>query len=152
MGFDLAGIDHQRRQIRQRELLLQTLTESAAIREIMDDLISAWRSGDIDYLEKTLLDDVAGSSSNPVLAATAKANLASALADAGELERSESTWRELAAAPSAYFPKDMALLGLGKLLIDQGREGEARGVLQEVVDDFPQTSSMVEAQALLDRI
>lgn len=44
----------------QRELLLQTLTESAAIREIMDDLISAWRSGDIDYLEKTLLDDVAG--------------------------------------------------------------------------------------------
>ena len=44
----------------QRELLLQTLTESAAIRGIMDDLISAWRSGDIDYLEKTLLDDVAG--------------------------------------------------------------------------------------------
>ena len=44
----------------QRELLLQTLTESAAIREIMDDLISAWRSGDIDYLERTLLDDVAG--------------------------------------------------------------------------------------------
>jgi uncharacterized protein YbaP (TraB family) len=44
----------------QRELLLQTLTESAAIREIMDDLISAWRSGDIGYLERTLLDDVAG--------------------------------------------------------------------------------------------
>ena len=44
----------------QRALLMQTLTESAGIREIMDDLILAWRSGDIDYLEQTLLDDVSG--------------------------------------------------------------------------------------------
>ena len=44
----------------QRELLMQTLTESAALHEIMDDLILAWRSGDIDYLEQTLLDDVSG--------------------------------------------------------------------------------------------
>jgi uncharacterized protein YbaP (TraB family) len=26
----------------------------------MDDLILAWRSGDIDFLEQTLLDDVSG--------------------------------------------------------------------------------------------
>jgi hypothetical protein len=44
----------------QRALLMQTLTESAAIGEIMDDLILAWRSGDIGYLEQTLLDDVSG--------------------------------------------------------------------------------------------
>ena len=44
----------------QLALLMQTLTESAAIREVMDDLILAWRSGDIDYLEQTLLDDVSG--------------------------------------------------------------------------------------------
>jgi uncharacterized protein YbaP (TraB family) len=44
----------------QRALLMQTLTESATIREVMDDLILAWRSGDIDYLEQTLLDDVSG--------------------------------------------------------------------------------------------
>lgn len=42
----------------QRELLLQALEEGASMREVMDDLISAWRSGDIDYLERTLLDDV----------------------------------------------------------------------------------------------
>jgi uncharacterized protein YbaP (TraB family) len=39
---------------------MQTLAESAVIREIMDDLILAWRSGDIDYLEQTLLDEVSG--------------------------------------------------------------------------------------------
>ena len=44
----------------QRALLMQTLTESAAIREIMDDLILAWRSGDIDFLEQTLLEDISG--------------------------------------------------------------------------------------------
>jgi uncharacterized protein YbaP (TraB family) len=44
----------------QRELLMQTLAESGVIREIMDDLILAWRSGDIDHLEQTLLDDVSG--------------------------------------------------------------------------------------------
>jgi len=44
----------------QRALLMQTLTESATIREVMDDLILAWRSGDIDYLGQTLLDDVSG--------------------------------------------------------------------------------------------
>ena len=44
----------------QRALLMQTLSESATIREVMDDLILAWRSGDIDYLEQTLLDDVSG--------------------------------------------------------------------------------------------
>ena len=44
----------------QRNLLMQTLTESAAIRDLMDDLILAWRSGDIDFLERTLLEDVSG--------------------------------------------------------------------------------------------
>jgi uncharacterized protein YbaP (TraB family) len=44
----------------QRDLLMQTLTESASIRDLMDDLILAWRSGDIEYLERTLLDDVSG--------------------------------------------------------------------------------------------
>jgi uncharacterized protein YbaP (TraB family) len=44
----------------QRDLLMQTLTEAAGMREIMDDLILAWRSGDIDYLGQTLLDDVSG--------------------------------------------------------------------------------------------
>ena len=98
------------------------------------------------------LDDVARSTSNPVLSATAKANLAGALAAAGETERAESMWRELAAAENPYFPREMALLGLGKLLMAQDRVGEAQGVLREVVDDYPQTSSTAEAQALLDEI
>jgi hypothetical protein len=113
--------------------------------------LSQWETGNASDACR-LLDDVARGASNPVLSATAKANLASALAEAGEPERAESVWRELAAAETAYFPKDLALLGLGKLLIAEGRVGEAQGVLREVVDDYPQTASMTEAQALLDGI
>jgi uncharacterized protein YbaP (TraB family) len=43
----------------QRELLMQTLADSRGIAEIMDELIVAWRTGDIGYMEDTLLADVA---------------------------------------------------------------------------------------------
>ena len=43
----------------QRELLMQTLAESESIMEIMDELIRAWRTGDIAYMENNLLKDVA---------------------------------------------------------------------------------------------
>ena len=43
----------------QRDLLMQTLVESANIRDIMDRLIAAWRMGDIAYMEENLLADIA---------------------------------------------------------------------------------------------
>lgn len=43
----------------QRNLLMQTLAEGANIRDIMDQLIAAWRVGDIAYMEENLLADIA---------------------------------------------------------------------------------------------
>jgi len=42
----------------QRELLMQALTEGANIGDIMDELIAAWRTGDIAYMEKNLLAEI----------------------------------------------------------------------------------------------
>jgi len=42
----------------QRSLLMQTLAESADMENIMDELVAAWRHGDIDYLEKSMLADM----------------------------------------------------------------------------------------------
>jgi uncharacterized protein YbaP (TraB family) len=42
----------------QRDLLIQTLSESMELTEVMDDLIDAWRYGDIEFLEKSLLVDM----------------------------------------------------------------------------------------------
>ena len=42
----------------QRDLLIQTLSESTELTEVMDELIDAWRYGDIEFLEKNLLVDM----------------------------------------------------------------------------------------------
>jgi hypothetical protein len=43
----------------QRDMLLQTLEDSADIAESIDDMIHAWRYGDIEFLESQLLDSLA---------------------------------------------------------------------------------------------
>ena len=43
----------------QRDMLLSTLAESAKLGEMMDDLIDAWRHGDIAELEVGMLDELA---------------------------------------------------------------------------------------------
>lgn len=42
----------------QREMLMQALTDSADLAHVMDDLIDAWRYGDVEFLEKNLLADM----------------------------------------------------------------------------------------------
>jgi uncharacterized protein YbaP (TraB family) len=43
----------------QRDMLMSTLTESAKLGEIMDELIDAWRHGNVAHLESGMLDDLA---------------------------------------------------------------------------------------------
>lgn len=43
----------------QNDLLLQTLAEGGNIEAFMDDMIRAWRVGNVDYLETNMLDDMA---------------------------------------------------------------------------------------------
>ncbi|NNC77474.1 MAG: TraB/GumN family protein [Woeseiaceae bacterium] len=50
----LDGLSHEA----QIDLLLQTLAEGGNVASMMDDMIRAWRDGDIAYLEKNMLDDM----------------------------------------------------------------------------------------------
>ena len=43
----------------QRDLLLQSLTEGAELRGIMDSLIEAWKTGDVGFMESRMLDELA---------------------------------------------------------------------------------------------
>jgi hypothetical protein len=42
----------------QRDMLIQTLSDSKGLAEVMDDMIDAWRYGDVEFLEKSLLADM----------------------------------------------------------------------------------------------
>ncbi len=44
----------------QRNMLIQTLEESARMRELIDSIINAWRYGDLAFLEAELLDSLQG--------------------------------------------------------------------------------------------
>lgn len=43
----------------QRDLLLQSLTEGAELRGIMDSLVEAWKTGDVGFMESRMLDELA---------------------------------------------------------------------------------------------
>jgi len=42
----------------QRELLMQTLSDGASIKEVMEPMVDAWRRGDVNYLEENLLAEM----------------------------------------------------------------------------------------------
>jgi len=42
----------------QRDMLVQTLTESVELADLMDDMVDAWRHGDIGFMEENLLADM----------------------------------------------------------------------------------------------
>lgn len=43
----------------QNNLLMQTLAEGSDIEMLMDDIVRAWRNGDVDFMEETMLEDMA---------------------------------------------------------------------------------------------
>jgi len=64
---DIFGLETTRQQLEfldglsletQRDLLIQTLSESMELTGVMDELVDAWRYGDIEFLEKSLLVDM----------------------------------------------------------------------------------------------
>ena len=67
---EISGLETARQQIEmldnlsekaQNEMLMQTLAEGGQIEELLDEIIDAWRNGDVAYMEETLLADMAGS-------------------------------------------------------------------------------------------
>ncbi len=66
-GKEIVGLETMREQLQflddmsldaQRALLLQALEESIEIERIMDELVDAWRHGDVEFLENIMLEAV----------------------------------------------------------------------------------------------
>jgi len=68
-GKEILGFETMRQQLElldglspdaQREMLIQALSEGTGMGEMMDSMITAWRTGDLDFMEETLLSDMEG--------------------------------------------------------------------------------------------
>ncbi len=81
----------------------------------------------------------------------ARAVLASAYAQAGQLEKALATWRELGEKGSGY-PRDLALFGLARTCEAAGQADEARKAWREIVDSYPASPVRTEANEALSRL
>ena len=66
-GKEILGFETMRQQLEfldglseeaQREMLMQALSESGEMQDMMDGMIEAWRTGDTDFMEENLLADM----------------------------------------------------------------------------------------------
>lgn len=80
----------------------------------------------------------------------AQALLAEAYARSGDVDKAAQTYRGLADREGSTFPRDQALLQLGKLLRDSKRHAEARQAWQDLLAKFPQSAGANEARSLLE--
>lgn len=68
-GKEILGLETERQQLEmldglsaraQRDMLMQTLEDGGKLADMLDELIAAWRSGDVDFMQRALLDDMRG--------------------------------------------------------------------------------------------
>ncbi len=102
-----------------------------------------------DAAQAVTLFEQVSASNDPVLAGTARANLAEAHVASGQTQQAIDLWTEIADDPEGFFPADIALLNAGRLLDQQGRAEESRQVLQELIDRFPSAPSAIAARELM---
>jgi len=96
------------------------------------------------------LEQVTGEGNLPrTLRAAASSLLASLYAESGSSSRAAEFLDGIVAQEDPALPADQALLQLGKIFLNEGRDEQARETWQRIVDDYPQTNSAAEARALL---
>lgn len=81
----------------------------------------------------------------------ARAVLASAYSQAGQLEKALTLWQALGEEGSGY-PRDLALLGLARTHEASGQTEQARKAWQEIVDSHPSSPVRTEASEALARL
>jgi tetratricopeptide (TPR) repeat protein len=96
-----------------------------------------------------ILESITEGGVEPVLAGTARANLAEAYAATGRTDEAIEQWKQLADDPEGYFPADIALLNAGTMLEAQGRADESRQALRDLIERFPGSQAAATAREKL---
>ncbi|MDX1387963.1 MAG: tetratricopeptide repeat protein [Acidobacteriota bacterium] len=103
-----------------------------------------------DAAQAVTVFEAVAAGDDPVLAGTARANLAEAYVSSGQTQQAIDLWRQIADDSEEFFPADIALLNAGRLLAQQGRTEESRQVLLELIERFPSAPSAIAARELLE--
>jgi TolA-binding protein len=105
--------------------------------------------GRMDEAREVLQSVVAATDASVTVGGTARLFLARVEVGAGLTDEAVTLLQRLADDPGAVIPPALALLELGRVQHDAGRETQARAVWQRIVDEYPQSVSAGEARTLL---
>lgn len=95
-------------------------------------------------------DDVVGrAGSDSLYGRMARMGLADTQTRAGQLETAIATWSDLASSTDEELPKDAILMELGKAYQASGNQEEASEAFTQIVDEYPVSPYLAEAQAEL---
>ena len=107
-------------------------------------------SGQAEQAEQTFRKVV--DSGSHLYAPLARLGIAQAQAGAGKADQAVTTLTELAAIRDGLVPVDAVLMELGRTQLKAGKTAEARTVFKRVVDEFPSSTYLSEAQSRLDTL
>lgn len=144
---DAAGLDQARDELQQAAT---KASSDAPIRHValLGEALTELEAGNRERATALLQQVITGGGPASVVG-TAKARLAETYVADGQSEDAARLWRELADDPNGFFPQSAAMLNLGRLLKNEGRDEEARQVLNDLLVTHPQSSAARAAQTIL---
>lgn len=119
-------------------------TEGALVARyhIASELLAAGRAAEAEQA----FASVAAEARSGVYAASARLGQAQAQLASGRTDDALKIYTELAAARDSVLPTDGLLMELGRASIQAGKPAEARAAFQRVIDEFPESTYVQQAQ------
>jgi tetratricopeptide (TPR) repeat protein len=97
-----------------------------------------------------ILERLEGNAPNGTLAAGARMQLANAYEQVGRNDEAIDTLRTVADGEGGYTPS--ALLRMGTLLLEAGRDDEAREALKDLTERYPASGAATDGRRVLQRL
>jgi TolA-binding protein len=108
------------------------------------------KAGRIDEAEQTFRK--VAESGSALYAPVARLGMAESQSAAGKHDQAAATLTELAATRDGLVPADAVLMELGRTQIKGGKPVEARAAFKRIVDEFPTSAFLAEAQTQIEAL
>lgn len=117
----------------------------AATYHLAAELLKAGRTDEAEQNFRTV-----AASGSALYAPLARLGIAETQSAAGKTDQAVATLTELAASRDGLLPPDAVLMELGRTHIKAGKPVDARAAFKRVVDEFPSSTYLSDAQRQID--
>jgi predicted negative regulator of RcsB-dependent stress response len=120
---------------------------TAATYHLAAELLRAGRTDEAEQNFRKVAE-----SGSTLYAPLARLGIAETQSAAGKIDQAVATLTELAATRDGLLPPDAVLMELGRTQVKAGKPVEARAAFKRVVDEFPASTYLSDAQQQIDAL